>query len=220
MDLLSENPTDDSALSSEQMLMWWTRYKFATSEEDKKHALEVLFNHNRMYLFSIINYVIKKFKVPPYFEDELLSAAREAFFKIINNLYKPDKGTKLTTYAYKYVRLEVIKEVKKLLKNGDELSLDYTYTDGFSLHDVLPENRMDLSELYKQELFEALIKLGRFSEEDLELIDTYYFGRLKVEEIAEDKGISPEKVRSHLNTLTYKLKRYKDLLDLHTLLEH
>lgn len=117
-------------------------------------------------------------------KDSIYTCQINALWKSFLN-FKPNKNTKFTTYLYRGVFIECLKEVKFLNKSK---------TCSGKLHDNL-HSRGDDSSL----MFEILDEID--SEEDREIV-LDRVSKMTINEIAQKNGVSRETVRKKLKKVT------------------
>ena len=124
-----------------------------------KNARAKLIEHN----LRLVAHIVKKFDVKNKDVDDLIGIGTIGLIKGIDT-YKPDKNTKITTYAARCIQNEILMHFRSTKKMNADVSLNDAI--GFdkegneiSLIDVLASNNKDLiEEAHTKDLIEKLEK--------------------------------------------------------------
>ena len=105
-----------------------------------KNARSELIEHN----LRLVAHIVKKYYAAYAEQDDLISIGTVGLIKAIDS-FKPDKGTRLATYAAKCVENEILMHFRSLKKTAGDVSLSDaidTDSDGnsLSLMDVLAQD--------------------------------------------------------------------------------
>jgi len=129
--------------------------RFASGDET---ARDVLVERN----LRLVAHVIKKYYTSPQEQEDLISIGSIGLIKAINT-YKPNKGTRLATYAARCIENEVLMYFRAAKKAAAEVSLSdslETDSDGNSLAllDVISAEDIRLDRIENLDTEEALYK--------------------------------------------------------------
>ena len=122
-----------------------------------KNARNTLIEHN----LRLVAHIVKKFDVKNDFTDDLISIGTIGLIKGIDT-YKPDKNTKITTYAARCIQNEILMYFRSNKKRINDVSLnDIIGLDKegneISLINMLSTNDKDLTEeIHTKDLIEKL----------------------------------------------------------------
>ena len=196
-----------------------------TSEEEQinidkmlkgdKKARNTLIEHN----LRLVAHIVKKFDVKNDYTDDLISIGTIGLIKAVDT-YKPDKKTKITTYAARCIQNEILMHFRSNKKRINDVSLNDII--GFdkegneiSLINVLSTNEKDLTdEMHTKDLIEKLEEnLKILSRREKNIIikryGLYNTKSLTQKEIAKELKISRSYVsRIEKRALTKVLKEF------------
>ncbi|MBR5543708.1 MAG: RNA polymerase sporulation sigma factor SigK [Oscillospiraceae bacterium] len=130
--------------------------KFADGDEN---ARNILIERN----LRLVAHIIKKYYTSPQEQEDLISIGTIGLIKAINT-YKPNKGTRLATYAARCIENEILMYFRATKKNGAEVSLSDsldTDSDGNSLAlmDVISTEDIRLERIESLDTEENLYRL-------------------------------------------------------------
>lgn len=122
-------------------------------------ARQILIERN----LRLVAHVIKKYYTSPQEQEDLISIGTIGLIKAINT-YKPNKGTRLATYAARCIENEILMHFRATKKLSAEVSLSDsldTDSDGNSLAllDVISTDDIRLDRVENMDVEEALYKL-------------------------------------------------------------
>lgn len=178
-------------------------------------ARNILIEHN----LRLVAHIVKKYYSQSCDQDDLISIGTIGLIKGITS-YRPEKGTRLATYASRCIENEILMHFRAVKKNASDVSLSDTLdTDGeggsLSLIDVVSAEDDILDRMGNDELIKSL--RSHFSalpdEREREILTLRYglsgHRPLTQKETAEKLGIS----RSYVSRLEKKaLQRLKKQL--------
>ena len=115
-------------------------------KEGDQEARRLLIEHN----MRLVAHVVKKYQYTDYDTEDLLSVGTIGLIKAVNT-FKPDRGSKLATYAAKCVENEILMLLRSHKKYSREVSLYEPIgvdKDGESIHlvDVIQMENEDVLE--------------------------------------------------------------------------
>lgn len=130
--------------------------RFSNGDEE---ARNILIERN----LRLVAHVIKKYYTSPQEQDDLIAIGSIGLIKAINT-YKPNKGTRLATYAARCIENEILMHFRAAKKSSAEISLSDsldTDSDGNSLAllDVISIEDIRLDRVESMDTEEALYKL-------------------------------------------------------------
>ena len=180
-----------------------------------KNARNTLIEHN----LRLVAHIVKKFDVKNDFTDDLISIGTIGLIKGIDT-YKPNKNTKITTYAARCIQNEILMYFRSNKKRINDVSLnDIIGLDKegneISLINMLSTNDKDLTEeIHTKDLIEKLEEnLKVLSRREKNIIikryGLYNTKSLTQKEIAKELNISRSYVsRIEKRALTKVLKEF------------
>ena len=180
-----------------------------------RNARNTLIEHN----LRLVAHIVKKFDVKNDFTDDLISIGTIGLIKGIDT-YKPDKNTKITTYAARCIQNEILMYFRSNKKRINDVSLnDIIGLDKegneISLINMLSTNDKDLTEeIHTKDLIEKLEEnLKVLSRREKNIIikryGLYNTKSLTQKEIAKELNISRSYVsRIEKRALTKVLKEF------------
>ena len=201
-------------------------FKEPLSREEEKQAIKEMLNgsitaRNKLieHNLRLVAHIVKKFDVKNKDTDDLIGIGTIGLIKAIDS-YKPDKNTKITTYAARCIQNEILMHFRSTKKINAELSLNDAI--GFdkegneiSLIDVLASNNKDLTEeAHTKDLIEKLEqKLEVLSKREKDILIKRYglfnSKSLTQKEISKELKISRSYVsRIEKRALTKILKEF------------
>lgn len=130
--------------------------QFANGDNE---ARDILIERN----LRLVAHVIKKYYTSPQEQEDLISIGSIGLIKAINT-YKPNKGTRLATYAARCIENEILMHFRAVKKTSAEVSLSDsldTDSDGNSLAllDVISCDDIRLDRVENMDTEDALYKL-------------------------------------------------------------
>lgn len=130
--------------------------RFSNGDEE---ARNILIERN----LRLVAHVIKKYYTSPQDQDDLIAIGSIGLIKAINT-YKPNKGTRLATYAARCIENEILMHFRATKKSSAEVSLSDsldTDSDGNSLAllDVISIEDIRLDRVESMDTEDALYKL-------------------------------------------------------------
>ncbi len=122
-------------------------------------ARDILIERN----LRLVAHVIKKYYTSPHEQEDLIAIGSIGLIKAVNT-YKPNKGTRLATYAARCIENEILMHFRATKKTGAEVSLSdslETDSDGNSLAllDVISVEDVRLDKIENADTEAALYKL-------------------------------------------------------------
>ena len=122
-------------------------------------ARDILIERN----MRLVAHVIKKYYTSPQEQEDLISIGSIGLIKAINT-YKPNKGTRLATYAARCIENEILMYFRAIKKTSAEVSLSDsidTDSDGNSLAllDIISVDDIRLERVENSDTEETLYKL-------------------------------------------------------------
>ena len=124
-------------------------------KEGDQEARRLLIEHN----MRLVAHVVKKYQYTDYDTEDLLSVGTIGLIKAVNT-FKPDRGSRLATYAAKCVENEILMLLRSHKKYSREVSLYEPIgvdKDGESIHlvDVIQMENEDVLDQDVRELYQA-----------------------------------------------------------------
>jgi len=122
-------------------------------------------------------------------KDIIKSCHLTALWKALQS-FDPEKKVKFTTFLYKGVFIECMKEIKIYNKGKKCIG---------KLHDNIPQD------FFNEEIVELKDELG--NEEDFQLLVDRFISRMTIHEISVSKNTNREKIRKRINRILEKINK-------------
>ena len=198
-----------------------------TAAEDEKALKQLLNGDNAakdllvLHNLRLVAHVVKRYTLGEEGTDDLISIGTIGLIKAVNS-FKPDYGSKFSTFAIRCIDNEILMYFRSKKKRKGEISIFEpigTDKEGNQIHlvDVLENNEPDIIENIekKDELTIVIENLNQIlTEQELEIIKKRYglWGTKEYtqKEIAQEIGIS----RSYVSRIEKRaLKKMKKVLE-------
>ena len=208
-DLLQKIEIPKGGLSNKQTKEYFQKYHNGDLEAREKLIL---------YNIKLVMYRVNgRFNSFPFSADELFSVGIIGLIKGVDT-FDLEKGYAFSSYAIRCIDNEILMFSRKEYKHLDFDSLDRTISYGkddkqLKVEDVILDDTVDLIKDYekKEQIKFLYTKLEELKEEDLQLLNLYFWDRFTQEEIANQQHASrstiSKKIKGIVKNLAEEFKK-------------